>query len=138
MSQLQQVNRMRSGVAAYVEAIAVPDYDLPAVQARLNQSVAPRGRLRWAAAALAAAVIVVGFVFASPMVVAQVERMLQAFAANGLRLRRCGREPRERHGMGEHAHYHRAHLFSNVPLGNCSAATAPYDMRMFCIMPVSS
>jgi hypothetical protein len=85
MSQLQQVNRMRSGVAAYVEAIAVPDYDLPAVQALLNQSVAPRGRLRWAAAALAAAVIVVGFVFASPMVVAQVERMLQAFASiNGV------------------------------------------------------
>jgi hypothetical protein len=83
MNQSQQVERARGAVGAYVETIDIPQYNAHAVRARVNAVAAPRAVPRWAAAAAAVAVLIVGFVVGSPTVRAQVEQMLHAFAMIG-------------------------------------------------------
>ncbi len=83
MNQSQQVERARDAVGAYVETIDVPQYNASAVRARANAVATPRAIPRWTAAAGAACVVLVGFIFAAPTVRAQVEQMLHAFATIG-------------------------------------------------------
>lgn len=86
MNQSQQAERTRSAVEEYARGIEVPRYDPDAVVARMSARThadpMPRSR-RWSTAALtacAACAIVALFIVASPAVLAQVERMLHAFA----------------------------------------------------------
>lgn len=86
MNQSQRVERTRGAVDDYVGDIEVPQYDADAVAARMNvrtqADTMPRLR-RWPTTALAAGAacaIVALFIIASPAVLGQVERMLQAFA----------------------------------------------------------
>ncbi len=83
MNQSQQAERARDAVGAYVETIDVPQYNAHAVRARTSAVAPPRAIPRWAAAAAAACVVLVAFVFATPSVRAQVEQMLRAFAVIG-------------------------------------------------------
>jgi hypothetical protein len=83
MNQSQRVERLRRVARAYAETVDVPRFDAAAVRARMP-AAAPAGfAWRWAGAAPAAALLVVVFAFGSRAVVAQVERMLQAFATIG-------------------------------------------------------
>jgi hypothetical protein len=83
MNQSQRVERLRRVARAYAETIDVPRFNAAAVRVRMP-AAAPAGfAWRWAGAALAAALLVVAFAFGSRAVVAQVERILQAFATIG-------------------------------------------------------
>jgi hypothetical protein len=83
MNQSQRVEPLRRVARAYAETIEVPRFNAAAVRARMP-AAAPAGLAwRWAGAALAAALLVVAFGLGSHAVVAQVERMLQAFATIG-------------------------------------------------------
>ena len=83
MNQSQRAERIRSAVGAYVEDIAVPGYDPAAVRRRFTPATGPVPPLRWAVAApvAAAALVVLALVLTSPAVIAQVQRMLRAFAS---------------------------------------------------------
>lgn len=82
MNQSQQAERLRDAVGAYALGIAIPDYNPTAVRARLKHAAAPPRRLRWVAPVpAAAALVLIVLIFSSPMVIAQVERMLHAFAS---------------------------------------------------------
>jgi hypothetical protein len=76
-SQMNQSQQIENAVDAYVEGIDVPRYDSEAVYAR--RSAAPRRvPFRLAAAAIAACALVAILIVGSPIVLAQVERMLHA------------------------------------------------------------
>jgi hypothetical protein len=80
MNQSQQAERARNAVSAYVESVDVPQYDAAGIAARTSGRNVLRTRPRTAVAALASCAVVAIFVVGSPVVFAQVERMLHAFA----------------------------------------------------------
>jgi hypothetical protein len=81
MNQSQQAERIIGAVEAYVDGIAIPEYDPAAVRVHFMRPVR-RAMLRWGAAVPAAAALaVILTIFSSPTVIAQVERMLHAFAS---------------------------------------------------------
>jgi hypothetical protein len=80
MNLSQQVERTHEAVGGYVEAIGVPEYDADAVRARISTRRPYRSAPRAVAAVLAACAILAVFIVGSPVVIAQVERMLQGFA----------------------------------------------------------
>jgi hypothetical protein len=83
MNQSQRVESLRQVARAYAEAIDAPGFDAASVRSRMR-AAAPAG-IAWrrVGVALAAALLVVGFAFGGRAVVAQVERVLQAFATIG-------------------------------------------------------
>jgi hypothetical protein len=83
MSQSQRVERLRRVARAYAETIDVPRFNAAAIRARMPAGAAGGFAWRWASAAVAASLLVVAFAFGGRAVVAQVERMLQAFATIG-------------------------------------------------------
>jgi hypothetical protein len=83
MNQSQRVERLRRVAHAYAETIDVPRFNAAAVRARMPAAVPAGFARRWAGATLAAALLVLALAFGSRAVVAQVERMLQAFATIG-------------------------------------------------------
>jgi hypothetical protein len=88
MNQSRQVERTAEAVGAYANAIDVPCYDEAAIRRRMSHAPAndrhsPRATLRFPAAVAAACALVAIFVLGSPTVVAQVERILHAFAVIG-------------------------------------------------------
>ncbi len=83
MNRSQRVEPLRRVAHAYAEAIEVPRFKGAAVRARMPIAAPAGFAWRWAGAALATALLIVGFALGSRAVVAQVERMLQAFATIG-------------------------------------------------------
>jgi hypothetical protein len=83
MNQSQRVERLRRVARAYADTVDVPRFSAAAVRARMPVAASSGFAWRWASAALAASLLVVAFAFGGRAVVAQVERMLQAFATIG-------------------------------------------------------
>ena len=80
MKQSLTGNSMTDAVGRYAESIAVPAYDARAVDSRRGAYDANRGEWRNVWVATAAGAIFVVAVALGPAVVAQVERVMQAFA----------------------------------------------------------
>jgi hypothetical protein len=83
MNESPQTERLRTVATAYAQSIEVPEYDATAVQARLARARPARPPWRTAAIAAAAAALVIVLVAGAPAVLAEVERMMQAFAVIG-------------------------------------------------------
>lgn len=83
MNQSQRVERLREIARGYAESIEAPRFNAAAIRSRMPGASWTGFGWRRAGVALAAGLLIFAFAFGGRAVVAQVERMLQAFATIG-------------------------------------------------------